>query len=96
MSSLISLDATTLLSLGWDCHLLFWCEVEPIKHTHREVFPIKDSDPHCGFKLGASTITQFLPLSMCGALGSGVLVLLTDGARDVHLTYYTFSPISVS
>ena len=96
VSSLISVGASTLLSLGWDSRLLFWHGIEPIKHTHGEVFPIEDSDPHCGFKLGASTTTQFLPLSMCEALGFGVLVLLTDRARDVHLTYYTFSPISLS
>ena len=93
VSSLISVGASTLVSLGWDSRLLFWRGIEPIKRTHGEVFPIEDSDPHCGFKLGASATTEFLPLSMREALGFGVLVLLTDRTRDVHLTYYTFLPM---
>ena len=35
---------------------------------------------------------------VCEALGFiiSILVLLTDKTRDVHVTYYTFSPISIS
>ena len=93
VSSLVSLDKGVLLSLGWDGCLLLWQGIDPIKDTNREVFPIEDSTPQCGFKLGPSTTTQFLPLSMCDATGSGVLVLLINRTRDVHLTYYTFSDV---
>ena len=96
VSSLVSLSTESLLSLGWDSRVLFWDGIQPIKNTNKEVFPIEDGEPHCGFKLGPATTTQFLPLLMCEALGFGILVLLTDRTRDVHLTYYTFSPISIS
>ena len=45
---------------------------------------------------GPSTTTEFLPLAMSDALGFGVLVLLRDRGRDVHLAYYTFSPLPIS
>ena len=97
VSSLLSLDKEgTLLSLGWDGRLLFWQGIEPIRDTNIEVFPIEDNSPQCGFKLGPSTTTQFLPLSMCDAMGFSALVLLIDRTRDMHLTYYTFSPILIS
>ena len=96
VSSLVPLSTESLLSLGWDSRVLFWNGIQPIKHTNKEVFPIEDGEPHCGFKLGPATTTQFFPLSMCEALGFGILVLLTERTRDVHLTYYTFSPISIS
>ena len=96
VSSLLSLDSRSLLSLGWDGHLLFWQGIDPIKHSNGGVFPVvEDSQPQCGFKLGTSSSTEFLPVSVCGAAGFGALVLLMSRTRDVHLTYYTFSPISV-
>ena len=96
VSSLLSPCPGTLLSLGWDGRVLFWHGIDPIKCHNTEVFPIEDSDPHCGFKLGPSTTTEFLPLAMSDALGFGVLVLLRDRGRDVHLAYYTFSPLPIS
>ena len=96
VSSLLSLGSTTLLSLGWDCHMLFWQGMEPMRLTNREILPIEDGLPQSGFKLGPSTTTEYLPLSLCAVAGFGVLVLFTNRTRDVDLTYYTFPPIPTS
>ena len=94
VSCLLALGSSSLLSIGWDCHLLFWQGIEPIRLTNREVFPVEESQPQSGFKLGPSTVTEYLPLSVCEVAGFGVLVLFTT--RDVDITYYTFSHVPSS
>ena len=96
VSCLLALGSSSLLSIGWDCHLLFWQEIEPIRLTNREVFPVEESQPQSGFKLGPSTVTEYLPLSVCEVAGFGVLVLFTNTTRDVDITYYTFSHVPSS
>ena len=96
VSSLLILGSTTLLSLGWDGNMLFWQGIEPIRLTNREVFPIEDSLPQSGFKLGPSTKTEYLPLSVCAVGGFGVIVLFTNRTRDIDVVYYTFSPVVIS
>ena len=96
VSALLALGSRTLLSVGWDCHLLFWQDIEPIRLTDREVLPIEDSQPQTGFKLGPSTIAEYLPLSVCGVSGFGVLVLFTNTTGHVDISYYTFLPTDTS
>ena len=55
-----------------------------------------DVDKQSNGKLGPSTTTEYLPLSVCGVAGVGVLVLFTNTNRDVDITYYTFLPTDTS
>ena len=96
VSSLLCCGSRTLLSLGWDSHLLFWQDIEPIRLSDREVYPIEDNLPGAGFKLGVSEKTEYLPLSACAVRGLGVIVLFTNKTRDIDVAFYTFLPCSVT
>ena len=75
--------------------MLFWQDIGPIRFTNGEVFPIEDSQPRCGFKLGPSTTTEYLPLSVCEVAGFGVLVLFTNTNRDVDISTTPSYPLKL-
>ncbi len=92
-------SSAILLSLGWDGQVLFWqggaaCSHSPhtpVAHTKGRRdggLPYVDREPLGGFKMGPSASAQFIPLSVCGVLGSGVLVMSIDRQGGVSVINY--------
>lgn len=86
-----------LVSLGWDGQLLFW------KHLLSQHFPplqrsksvrgdkldvVEMVEPAGGFKLGPSSVIEFLPLSLCTLMGRGLAIAMRNKLGGTAVACY--------